>query len=688
MTEPVVLAAAGAAVILDVSGPGLPRVVHWGADPGPLDAADLIALVTAAGGDLASAVDGPIQPVGSVPLLPTQWDGWAGRPGVTGDRAGRWPHLRLARTGAVRVTDREVVAEAVDETAGVRLRAEIRLDPHGVLQVRHTLTNTGAGEYAVAALRTLLPLPDRATEVLDFAGRWGLERQPQRRPLGHGTHARESRRGRTGHDATPLLIAGTDGFGFDAGEVWAVHIGWSGGHEEYAERVAGATAVLGGGELLDPGEVRLAPSESYTTPVGYFAWSDRGLDDLSARLHRMVRDRPSHPRSPRPLTLNVWEAVYFDHDLDRLTALADLAARVGVERFVLDDGWFPGRRDDTAGLGDWVVDPAVWPRGLHPLVDHVHARGMRFGLWFEPEMVNPDSDLARAHPEWMLASPGRLPRPWRHQQVLDVGRPEVADHLFARIDALVTEYRLDYLKWDHNRDLLEAAHDGAAGVHRQTAAVYRLLDRLREAHPGLEIESCASGGGRIDLGILARTDRVWTSDSNDALDRQQIQRWTGLLLPPELMGSHVGPSPAHTTGRSAGLAFRCATALVGHAGIEWDISTCTDGELDLLTEWAALYKRLRGTLHNGRPVHGDVYGVVGEEAAVFVYAQLDNPADLQPRRIRLPGLVADRRYEVSRCWGAEAAGVTTTGRALRTVGLQVPALRPENAVVFEVRAIP
>jgi alpha-galactosidase len=388
------------------------------------------------------------------------------------------------------------------------------------------------------------------------------------------------------------------------------------------------------------------------------------------------------------LTLNVWEAVYFDHDLERLTRLADLAARVGVERFVLDDGWFSGRRDDTAGLGDWEVDPSVWPDGLHPLVDHVRARGMRFGLWFEPEMVNPDSRLGREHPEWILASPDRLPRPARHQHVLDVDRPEVADHLFERIDALVTEYRLDYLKWDHNRDLLEAARDGVAGVHRQTAAVYRLLDRLRERHPYLEIESCASGGGRVDLGILARTDRVWASDSNDALDRQQIQRWTGLLLPPELIGSHVGPSPAHTTGRSAGLAFRCATALFGHAGIEWDISTCTEAELDMLAEWAALYQRLRGILHSGRQVHGDVDGVVTDDAAVFVRAQLDNPTELRPPRLRLPGLHPERRYRVTRCWGADAGlpddGLTATGRALATVGFQAPVLRPEQAIVYEV----
>ncbi|MDG4821457.1 alpha-galactosidase [Asanoa sp. WMMD1127] len=688
MTEPVVLAAAGAAVVLDVAGPGLPRVVHWGADPGPLDDAGLRALVIAAGGDVPSTVGGPIQPVGSMPLVPTQWDGYAGRPGVSGEP---WPYLRLALAGPVRVTDSEVVAEAVDEAAGVRVRVALQLDPHGVVHLRHTLTNVGTDAWTLATLRTVLPIPEQATEVLDFTGRWGLERVPQRRPLGNGTHARESRRGRTGHDATPLLIAGTPGFGFASGQVWGVHIGWSGGHEEYAERISGATAVLGGGELVEPGELRLAPGASYTTPTGYFAWSGDGLDGLGDRLHRMIRSRPSHPRTDRPLTLNVWEAVYFDHDLDRLTKLADLAAGVGVERFVLDDGWFPGRRDDTAGLGDWVVDEGVWPAGLHPLVDLVHGHGMQFGLWFEPEMVNPDSRLAREHPEWTLASPGRLPREHRNQHVLDVGRPEVADYLFERIDALVTEYRLDYLKWDHNRDLLEAARDGVGRVHRQTAAVYALLDRLRERHPGLEIESCASGGGRVDLGILARTDRVWTSDSNDALDRQHIQRWTGLLLPPELMGSHVGPSPAHTTGRSADLPFRTATALLGHAGIEWDISTCTDDELDHLRDWAALYKRLRRVIHSGRAVHGDVYGVVTDEAGVFVHTQLDNPAEMRPRRVRLPGLAPDRRYLVTQCWGGDAelpaGGVTLTGRALATVGIQLPWLRPQQAVVLEARAV-
>src|SRR6266542_1136250 len=247
-------------------------------------------------------------------------------------------------------------------------------------------------------------------------------------------------------------------------------------------------------------------------------------------------------------------------------------ATCGVERFVLDDGWFRHRRDDTAGLGDWYVDETVWPHGLEPLIGHVRSLGMEFGLWVEPEMVNPDSDLYRAHPDWILSAGGRLPPTCRHQQVLDLANPGAYGYVRARLDALLSENDIAYLKWDHNRDLVDAGHQGRPGVHAQTLAVYRLLDELRAAHPGVEVESCSSGGARVDLGILERTDRVWASDCNDALERQTIQRWTGLFLPPELIGTHVGPPRAHTTGRVHDLSFRAATALFGHAGIEWDVT--------------------------------------------------------------------------------------------------------------------
>jgi alpha-galactosidase len=408
--------------------------------------------------------------------------------------------------------------------------------------------------------------------------------------------------------------------------------------------------------------------------------------------------------------LNTWEAVYFDHRLDRLAELADTAARLGVERFVLDDGWFGARRDDTAGLGDWHVSPEVWPEGLGPLVEHVRGLGMEFGLWVEPEMVNPDSDLFRSHPDWVMHAGGRLPPPWRNEQVLDLANPEAYEHIRDRLDALISEYGIDYLKWDHNRDLVDAGHDGRPGIHEQTLATYRLLDELRARHPGLEIESCSSGGARVDLGILARTDRVWASDTNDALERQAIQRWTQLLLPPELVGTHVGPPRAHTTERTHDLSFRVATALFGHFGIEWDFTTASPEEQAALGEAITFYKRMRGLLHTGEVVRADhhdpaalLHGVVAPDRgeALFAYVQLTTSIAEVPGSARLPGLDADRVYRVSPvplaggpalqqaappAW-YEAGGVALGGRVLAVAGLEMPVLQPEHALLLHLTAV-
>ena len=396
---------------------------------------------------------------------------------------------------------------------------------------------------------------------------------------------------------------------------------------------------------------------SYASPWVYVAASDAGLDGLAESWHGYQRSLPAHP-DVQPVVLNVWEAVYFDHDLDRLKEIAERAARVGVERFVLDDGWFHDRRDDTAGLGDWVVDPAVWPDGLDPLIEHVTGLGMEFGLWFEPEMVNPDSDLFREHPDWILSAGGRVPLEHRHQQVLDLTRPEVLDHLFERVDAVLSAHDIRYVKWDHNRDLLEAgsgARGGAPAVHEQTLAFYALLDRLRAAHPSVAWESCASGGGRIDLGVLERVQRVWASDMTDALARQQIQRWTTQLVAPEYVGAHVSAPTSHTTGRTLSLDFRCATALFGAFGIEWDL---TDG--------------VRGGAGRAGVVGGALQASTGRcctpaawcdpspatrrccctassvpPRRSIAHVQLDESAHNRGVSVRVPGLVADASYALS-----------------------------------------
>lgn len=691
---------AGVSLVIDLDTHGMPRVLHWGADLGDLsddDRATLRALaVTGRRGTASPAPSGPT-------LLPAQVDGWQGRPGVRGHRDRTWPHLRLAPS-KIAAEGATVVIDATDEQAEVSVQSEITLTAQGVVRIRHTLTNDGGTPWEVGGIRAVLPVPDRTAELLDFTGRWSLEKVPQRTAFTHGIRSLESRRGRTGHSSTGLLASGTAGFGFNSGEVWAVHAAWSGNTVHDAERLPEGWSTLGSGELLDDGEVVLAPGESYQTPTAHFVYSSDGLDGVSDRLHTMLRARPQHPSSPRPLVLNIWEAVYFDHDLDKLKELADIAARVGVERYVVDDGWFLGRRDAKAGLGDWYVDPDVWPDGLHPLVDHVRSLGMEFGLWFEPEMANPQSKLAKEHPDWLLHDAARVPAEQRNQHVVDVANPEVYDYLLERISSLVDEYKIDYIKWDHNRDFLESIHGGHAGVHDQTVAVYRLLDELRERHPDLEIESCASGGGRVDLGILERTDRVWTSDSTDPIDRQAMQRWTSLLLPLEYVGAHVSSPRNHITGRVTDLDLRLATAMFGHAGIEWDVSTCTPEDLEALEAWATTYKRLRALLHSGRLVRLDdldpacyAQGVVGDGHAVYSYVATATLTPERPPRLRLIGL-DDRSYQVTVIqtltsaqplgvapeWLADG-GVTLPGHVLSTLGLTMPLLRPQQ--VFTVEAI-
>ena len=307
------------------------------------------------------------------------------------------------------------------------------------MRARHVLTNTGAAPYVLDGLELTIPVPQRCSELLDFTGRHEHERTPQRHEMTDGLYLREVRRGRTSLESPSLLVAGTPGFGFSHGDVVGVHVAFSGNSVLRAERLPSAGLTIGGGELLLPGEIVLQQGDSYEMPW-LVIMAGEGLDELAAEVHAWQRTLAAHP-GEQPVILNVWEAVYFDHDLAKLTGLAELAARVGVERFVLDDGWFGGRRNARAGLGDWWVSDEVWPDGLTPLVDRVHELGMQFGLWFEPEMVNPDSDLYREHPDWILQAGGRVPILQRNQLVLDLSRDEVRTYLRDRISQVLVRAR-------------------------------------------------------------------------------------------------------------------------------------------------------------------------------------------------------------------------------------------------------
>jgi alpha-galactosidase len=404
----------------------------------------------------------------------------------------------------------------------------------------------------------------------------------------------------------------------------------------------------------------------------------------------------------------MWEAIYFDQRLEKIKELVDVASEIGIERVVLDDGWFGSRRNDKSGLGDWVISPDVWPQGLTSMIEYINSKGIEFGLWFEGEMINPDSDLYRAHPEWVLREADRTPALWRNQLVLDLGHPGAFEHVLEQTSSILTAHNIAYIKWDHNRVLNDGGHLGRAGTRLQTQAIYRLFAELKKRHPQLEIESCASGGARIDLGVLDHVDRFWTSDNNDALERQTIQRWTSLVIPPELLGTHVGPTRGHQTGRTLDLSFRAVTALFGHAGIEWDLTQASPEEKKALTLWADFYKNNRNLLHTGTSVrmdypdsHAYLYGVVApdQSRALFTYAQLTPTVAVHPAPMKFRGLDPLRSYQVKPVFPAGAphsmliknpawmSGVTLTGRELEVIGLTTPILGPEQAMMIEFGAL-
>ncbi len=396
---------------------------------------------------------------------------------------------------------------------------------------------------------------------------------------------------------------------------------------------------------------------------------------------------------------NCWEAVYFVHKLPELKEIASRAAALGAERFVLDDGWFGRRDDDASSLGDWVVDARKYPDGLGPLIGHVQGLGMTFGLWFEPEMVNPDSDTCRSHPDWVLGPADQIPG--RHQMVLDMAREEVRDYLFDRISAILAAHPVDYVKWDHNRVL---PVPGAA----QTRGTYALLDRLRAAFPEVEIESCASGGGRIDFGILARTHRVWLSDSNDALERLAIQHNAAIFLPLVVTGSHVGPRDCHTSRRVLDIRFRAWVAAQRQMGFEMDPRELTDEEVRALAEVTRWWKRNRDwmsradvlRLDSADPAVIAEQQLAGDGARFVVFAGIATAsAQISPRPLCLTRLEPGARYRIELLNRADAPGlsrgrqvlkpgpVELSGQYLMHHGLTLPWSCPERMWVIEGRRL-
>lgn len=648
-------------------------------------------------------------------LCPEEGVGNFSTPGLEGHRNGKdWSPVFITQKVTKKKNDITIISE--DNIAQLRLTSKLILDETGVLQYQNSLTNLGDEPYQVNRLSVTLPIPERALELMAFSGRWIKEFFPHRTKIQHCGYLQENRRGRTSHEYFPGMVVGTEGFKEQTGEVWGVHLGWSGNHRFQVAVKSNGKRFIQAEALYLAGEVSLAKGETLSTPWLYATYSDEGLNKMSQNFHQFLRKNIIHFASdkPRPVHLNTWEGIFFDHNPDYIMKMATKAAQMGVERFIIDDGWFGKRDDDYQALGDWYLDKRKYPNGLEPVIEHVKKQGMEFGIWVEPEMISKNSDLYRAHPDWLLELPGYNQPEGRHQYLLDLQNPAVFDYLLERLTWLLSSYDIDYIKWDMNREIVQAGHDGQPAVVGQTNAVYRLMDMLQQKYPNVEIESCSSGGGRIDFEVLKRTQRFWASDSNDALDRQIIQRGMSYFFPPEVMGAHIGGKTCHTTYRELDMNLRGLTALFGHMGVELDPVKESTEEQKGFTHYIRLHKQLRSLLHSGNSVRLDVddsaamqsYGVVSQDKkeAVFVIAQLALPTYALSGNLRLTGLLADNEYSIEILdlphhidpqvnghamksfpkW--MTTDTTLSGDWLMNIGLPLPVLDPATAMLIKITA--
>jgi len=703
------LRAGGTLVAIEATHAMRPIILYAGPDLPGVEARDLALLATRQHTPGSASV--PLR--GSI--INEIGTGISGPSGLVAHRAGQDWAIDLRIEQVQTFGEHGIAIHCHDANVSVASCHRLTIDPEtGVLTCSTSIENHGKDKLELDWCAALcLPLDQRLDSVLSFTGRWSGEFEIERIDAFRGSIVRENKAGRTSHDAFPGGYAVAADTSETRGLAVGYHLAWSGNHRLRIDHHGDGRSLVQMGEMTFPGEIRLGRGESYCSPDFIAAWSEDGLNGVSHKFHDYLRGSVMEARSlskPRPVHYNTWEAVYFNHDQDTLIELAEAAAGVGAERFVLDDGWFGGRRHDGAGLGDWWVSEDIYPNGLHPIVDRVKALGMEFGLWFEPEMVNPDSDLYRAHPDWVLQAEGVEAVPFRGQLTLDLTKPEVFNYLFDKITQLVGTYGIAYIKWDMNRDTNHPGSSGRGAMHCQTLAVYRLFEQLRRAHPELEIESCSSGGGRADFGIMHHADRIWTSDNNDARQRQAIQRGATHFLPLRVLGSHIGPKRCHVTGREFTMAFRVASAVFGHMGMELDLRDESDSDLDVLKAGIALYKQHRDLIHNGRFLRLDsslqtnLIGCVSQDRteALFSYAKLETELATLPGRIHFSGLDPDKQYRLRIVWPQHNPSISTpsiidaadllgdghvfTGAALLGHGIQPPLTFPDTCLFYHLEA--
>ncbi len=570
-----------------------------------------------------------------------------------------------------------------DTCAGIRVRLSYSVFEDSDALIRSVkVENTGTeAVYLERVLSACLEMDDEEYEMLSLPGAWARERHIKRQPLLSGSFVTESVRGESSHQDHPFLAAVSHNCTQTCGDVYAMHFVYSGNFLAKAQRTQFDTLRMVMGIHPDRFCWKLEPGAAFQAPEAVLVYSDAGLGKMSRTLHDLYRNhliRSSYKEKERPVLINNWEATYFDFDTEKLIAIAKESAALGIEMLVMDDGWFGHRDSDDSSLGDWVVYEKKLPGGLKYLVDEVNRLGMKFGIWFEPEMISPDSRLYEAHPDWAFHLKGRTPSRARDQLVLDLSRPEVVDYVYDSISRVLHSANIEYVKWDMNRALADigsvALPPDQQGElsHRYMLAVYELQERLITEFPDLLLENCSSGGARFDPGMLYYSPQIWCSDDTDAIERLMIQEGTQLLYPMSAIGAHVSDCPNHAIGRTTPFETRGITALAGTFGYELDITKISEQERNMVPGQIAAYKKYAPLIREGdyyriasyQENHKyDCYEIVSKDqsrAAVFFVQVLHEPS-VRSRKIRLQGLKEDAVYEVD--------GRRYTGAALMYAGL-------------------
>ena len=557
------------------------------------------------------------------------------------------------------------------------------------------LINESSTEIVVEkAASACVDIPYGTWDVIHFHGRHCMERMPERQRLGHGVTAFGSRRGMSSHHSNPFVILAAPTTGENQGECMSVMLMYSGNHLEEMEVDQTESTRLVAGIHPDGFSWHLGSGEKFSTPEAIISYSARGLNGLSQNLHELIRKYvipEPFRKGIRPVLLNSWEAMYFDFDAEKILSLARSAAELGMEMLVLDDGWFGKRDDDNSGLGDWVVNESKLGCPLSEVSKKIHAMGLKFGLWFEPEMINEDSDLFRSHPEYAVTDPGRKPVMARNQMVLDMSRKEVVDYLYQAMTQILDHVEIEYVKWDFNRSIanayssaLSAAQQGEV-LHRFILGTYDLLERLRSRYPSLLIEGCSGGGGRFDAGMLFYCPQIWCSDDTDAIERLEIQRGTSYGYPVSTMGAHVSAVPNHQSGRVTGLKTRGIVAQSGTFGYELNPGLLSDAEKETIRGQIRDYRQYAELINYGTYYrlteleHGDFEAWMfvspdKQECLVNVvctHVRVNGPYPF----VRLMGLDPQARY----CLETEKR--TFTGAALMYGGFSLPQFRGEDPAV-------